>query len=374
MPIRIKCSSCDTALRAPDNAAGKKVKCKCGAILQIPAASAPAPVAAPPKIDLPPEMDLSPQVDLPPEKGPDLPPDLPSGMPDIPDNFDYGPKVDAPAAPPAGAIPDMPDIPGLPGGVPINEDDADRAGPPPEFKEMFEELVESEKLRIDQSGMPLMASIIAFAVLMGICGWLLPYGLVIGLGAGGGAAGFLFVTIKAKVTKDFQDQLKALIEKYELDAAEMYVPIWRQFHESPILAEMIRVLDPERAVDDLSMLAPGKILNNEELEAEKRTEVIPTLKESGGLVAIDRLVNALGDSEISEEVSDALLDMDGEVVEGLILGLETSKLPHRVAVIYLLGERKDLKAEDPLRRMRKDKRDAVKVSIDAALMKLGVKP
>src|ERR1700736_5830482 len=40
MPIDVQCSGCSTMLRAPDTAAGKKVKCpKCEAVIAVPAAA-----------------------------------------------------------------------------------------------------------------------------------------------------------------------------------------------------------------------------------------------------------------------------------------------------------------------------------------------
>src|SRR5581483_5741728 len=43
MPIVITCPSCSTTLKAPDTAAGKKVKCpKCTSAISVPAAEAPA--------------------------------------------------------------------------------------------------------------------------------------------------------------------------------------------------------------------------------------------------------------------------------------------------------------------------------------------
>jgi hypothetical protein len=56
MPIDIQCSNCSTTLRAPDTAAGKKVKCpKCEAVLPVPVAAdnglavSPAPPPPPPE-------------------------------------------------------------------------------------------------------------------------------------------------------------------------------------------------------------------------------------------------------------------------------------------------------------------------------------
>ena len=38
MPITVSCSECGTNLKAPDNAAGRKVKCpKCSAVIAVPA-------------------------------------------------------------------------------------------------------------------------------------------------------------------------------------------------------------------------------------------------------------------------------------------------------------------------------------------------
>lgn len=43
MPITVACPSCRKALKAPDNAAGRKVKCPgCGSVLIIPAPQMPA--------------------------------------------------------------------------------------------------------------------------------------------------------------------------------------------------------------------------------------------------------------------------------------------------------------------------------------------
>ncbi|MFY8071885.1 MAG: hypothetical protein ACOVNQ_09375, partial [Pirellula sp.] len=47
MPI-VACSSCKAKLNAPDSAIGKKVKCRCGALVDVPSGSASAtnPVAS----------------------------------------------------------------------------------------------------------------------------------------------------------------------------------------------------------------------------------------------------------------------------------------------------------------------------------------
>ncbi len=58
--IRVRCSSCDKVLKAPESARGKKVKCSCGHAFRIPekklaaAAEAPPPRPAPPKRTPPP--------------------------------------------------------------------------------------------------------------------------------------------------------------------------------------------------------------------------------------------------------------------------------------------------------------------------------
>ncbi len=44
MPIVVTCPSCSATLKAPDNAAGRKLKCpKCTSVIEVPAA-APPPV------------------------------------------------------------------------------------------------------------------------------------------------------------------------------------------------------------------------------------------------------------------------------------------------------------------------------------------
>lgn len=48
MPI-VACSSCKAKLNAPDSALGKKVKCRCGALVDVPPGSAPAANAQPAK-------------------------------------------------------------------------------------------------------------------------------------------------------------------------------------------------------------------------------------------------------------------------------------------------------------------------------------
>lgn len=54
MPIIVECGTCAAKMKAPDSAAGKKVKCpKCEAILDVPVEGAPAeaaPLQAPPPI------------------------------------------------------------------------------------------------------------------------------------------------------------------------------------------------------------------------------------------------------------------------------------------------------------------------------------
>jgi TM2 domain-containing membrane protein YozV len=55
MPIIVTCPSCSTTLKAPDAAAGKKVKCpKCTSPITVPA-PAPAPVADPEPVEEAPE-------------------------------------------------------------------------------------------------------------------------------------------------------------------------------------------------------------------------------------------------------------------------------------------------------------------------------
>jgi len=47
MPISVTCGSCSTKLKAPESAAGRKVKCpKCGTLAPVPVETAAAPVAA----------------------------------------------------------------------------------------------------------------------------------------------------------------------------------------------------------------------------------------------------------------------------------------------------------------------------------------
>ncbi len=46
--MQVRCSSCSKTLQVADQHAGKKVKCPCGAVLQVPAAATTSqPVAAP---------------------------------------------------------------------------------------------------------------------------------------------------------------------------------------------------------------------------------------------------------------------------------------------------------------------------------------
>ncbi len=46
MPIQFQCQACQTTLQVPDASAGKKAKCKCGAIVAIPASTTPSKPAA----------------------------------------------------------------------------------------------------------------------------------------------------------------------------------------------------------------------------------------------------------------------------------------------------------------------------------------
>ncbi len=47
MPIPFMCFSCGKSVNVPDNYAGKKIKCKCGAVDTVDAVAVPAPVARP---------------------------------------------------------------------------------------------------------------------------------------------------------------------------------------------------------------------------------------------------------------------------------------------------------------------------------------
>jgi hypothetical protein len=88
----IVCHGCQSKIRVPDRAAGKKGKCpKCGTILTIPAAAPPPDAAAPPP--LPPELPEIPEVDvheeppaapLPTAYAADIPPPLPPEPPPVP--------------------------------------------------------------------------------------------------------------------------------------------------------------------------------------------------------------------------------------------------------------------------------------------------
>ncbi len=70
MPIVITCESCNSKLKAPDNAAGKKIRCpKCQGVIAVPAASSvqtapPAPAAslgAPPPVPSAPPVPMNEQ-------------------------------------------------------------------------------------------------------------------------------------------------------------------------------------------------------------------------------------------------------------------------------------------------------------------------
>src|SRR5436190_11594529 len=48
MPLQVVCSACNTKLKAPDTAAGKKTKCpKCQAVISVPVDAPRAPAASP---------------------------------------------------------------------------------------------------------------------------------------------------------------------------------------------------------------------------------------------------------------------------------------------------------------------------------------
>ena len=81
MSIAIRCPTCNKKLSAPDEAAGKRFKCQCGAVLRVgglpkpdaPAAEAPAPDAPPPEeepqAEAPtPEDEPEPKTEAPPEE------------------------------------------------------------------------------------------------------------------------------------------------------------------------------------------------------------------------------------------------------------------------------------------------------------------
>lgn len=49
--IVFSCEECGTSLQALDQNAGKKARCQCGAVMPIPEASEPAPIATPAAFD-----------------------------------------------------------------------------------------------------------------------------------------------------------------------------------------------------------------------------------------------------------------------------------------------------------------------------------
>src|SRR4051794_3736104 len=102
MPLQVPCPHCGAKLKAPDNAAGKKVKCKqCGQGFRIPG----VPLAGSAGDDDIPMADLVEDVPAPP------PPAKPVAALPSADPFDFSKpaaKADAPAPKPAAPVPAAP--------------------------------------------------------------------------------------------------------------------------------------------------------------------------------------------------------------------------------------------------------------------------
>src|SRR5688572_7347174 len=99
MPVQVPCPHCGAKLKAPDNATGKKVKCKqCNQGFRIPGTAAASPIGD----------DDIPVADLVEEPPSPPPPAKPAATLPSADPFDFGKpaaKAPAPAPKPAAPVP-----------------------------------------------------------------------------------------------------------------------------------------------------------------------------------------------------------------------------------------------------------------------------